>query len=277
MTRMEHQRIVSVPSRKGQLTSALKDFSDGMRHYEIWTSLAWQEIRQRYRRSLLGPFWITLTMLVMIGGMGPIYGILFKQDIRTFLPYLSLGIITWGLISPLILEGCTAFLSADRLIHSVRLPLTIYVAKTIYSNILIFLHNILAFVPVMIFFSIAPQWRWFAALPGVLLIIVAGVPVGFIFGLLCARFRDLQPIIGSIVQLAFFMTPVFWKASMLGGRQYLVNYNPLYLFIETVRGPIYGYIPGPHTYVGVGVMIVLLYAIALPLFARYRKRVAFWV
>lgn len=256
---------------------AFLDFREGIAHYEIWSTLAWQEIRQRYQRSVLGPFWITLTMLVMISGMGPLYGILFNVNLRSFLPYLSLGIITWGLIAPLILEGCTVFQQSDRLIHSVRLPMTTYIAKTIYSNLLIFLHNILAFIPVMIVFSIVPQWSWLMAIPGVVLIIIAAIPVSFILGMFCARFRDFQPIVGSVVQLAFFLTPIFWKASMLGPRQWVVNWNPFFLFVELVRGPISGYIPGRNTYIGVGLVIFVLYAVALPLFSRYRQRISFWI
>jgi lipopolysaccharide transport system permease protein len=256
---------------------ALDDFVEGVSRYEIWSTLAWQDIRKRYQRSLLGPFWITLTMLVMIGGMGPIYAILFHADVRTFLPYLSLGIITWGLISPLIMEGCTVFQQSEKLIQSVRLPMTTYVAKLIYSNVLIFFHNILAFIPIMLVFSIKPQWVWLMALPGLLLIILASIPVIFILGPLCTRFRDLQPIVGSIMQLLFFLTPIFWKASMLGPRQYLVDYNPFFLFVELVRGPISGYVPNVKTYIGVGLVIVVLYAVALPLFSRCRQRIAFWV
>ncbi len=260
-----------------RIQRGLGDFVEGVSRYEIWSTLAWQEIRKRYQRSLLGPFWITLTMLVMIGGMGPIYSILFRVDVHTFLPYLSLGIITWGLISPLILESCTVFQQSDKLIQSVRLPMTIYIAKMIYSNVLIFLHNILAFVPIMLVFSISPQWVWLMVIPGVLLIIIAAIPVGFILGPLCTRFRDLQPIVASLMQLLFFLTPIFWKASMLGPRQYLVNYNPFFLFVELVRGPVSGYIPSVKTYIGVGLVIVVLYAVALPVFARCRQRISFWV
>lgn len=268
------------PTRPGWdalLRQALADVGEAVRHSEVWSALAWQDLRQRYRRSLLGPFWITLTMLVTIGGMGPLYGILFQQDLHDFMPYLALGIITWGLISPLILEGCTTFVQSDRLIRSVKLPMTTYVAKTVYGNLLIFLHNILAFVPIMLYFSITPQWRWLMAVPGVVMIVLAAIPTGFILGIFCARFRDLQPIVGSVVQLAFFLTPIFWKADLLGPRAHYINFNPLYLFVEVVRAPIYGYIPGVKTYIGAGLVIAVLYAVALPLFARYRARIAFWV
>lgn len=278
MTIMNSAAVGPTRPSWGQLFApAFADIAAAVRHYEIWTALAWQDLRQRYRRSLLGPFWITLTMLVTISGMGPLYGILFQQEVRDFIPYLALGIITWGLISPLILEGCTTFLESDRLIRSVKLPMTTYVAKTVYGNLLTFLHNILAFVPIMLWFGIAPEWRWLVAIPGVLMILLAAIPTGFILGILCARFRDLQPIVSSIVQLAFFLTPIFWKAELLGPREYLIHYNPLYLFVEMVRAPIYGYVPGVNTYYASAAVILVLYAVALPLFARYRARIAFWV
>lgn len=264
-------------SAGSRLTRAFADFSEGMARHEIWSTLAWQDIRKRYQRSLLGPFWITLTMLVMVGGMGPIYAILFRADVREFLPYLALGIITWGLISPMILEGCTVFQQSERMIQSVRLPMTTYVAKLIYTNVIIFFHNILAFVPVMLFFSIKPEWVWLLAIPGLLLIIIAAIPVVFILGPLCARFRDLPPIVASLMQLLFFLTPIFWQAKMLGPRQYLVNYNPFFLFVNLIRTPFSGGVPNLKTYVGVGLVIVVLYAVAIPVFARCRARISFWV
>lgn len=256
---------------------ALADFTAGISRYEIWSALAWQDIRKRYQRSLLGPFWITLTMLVMIGGMGPIYAILFKTDVHEFLPYLALGIITWGLISPMILEGCAVFQQSQQMIQSVRLPMTTYVAKLIYTNVIIFFHNILAFIPVMIYFSIRPEWTWLMAIPGLILIIMASVPLVFILGPLCTRFRDLSPIIASLMQVLFFLTPIFWQAKMLGPRQYFVEYNPFFLFVNLIRTPFSGEIPDTGTYVGVGIVIVVLYAVAIPVFARCRSRISAWV
>ncbi|AIF49384.1 ABC transporter permease [Dyella japonica A8] len=261
----------------GSFAAAWSDFNAAIKRHEVWAALAWQDIRQKYKRSVLGPFWITLTMLVTISGMGPLYGSLFKMDIRDFIPYLALGIITWGLLSSLILEGCVTFLGSDSLIRSVRLPMGTYVFRMIYRNVLTFAHNLAAYIPVILFFGITPQWRWLAAIPGVLIIILTAIPLSFILGIFCARFRDMQQIIGSIVQLVFFMTPIFWKPDLLREHAYLANFNPLYLFIETIRGPIYGYIPGVNTYLGVCGVMILLYVLAIPLFVKYRQRIAFWV
>lgn len=266
--------VVSTHSR---LSLAIKDIREGIFAWPVWTTLAWQDIRQRYRRSVLGPLWITLTMIVTIAGMGPLYAALFRLDAREFIPYLALGIISWGLISMLILEGCATFSGADSLIRSVRLPLTMHAFRMIGRNMVIYLHNWVAYVPFMIYLGIMPTWTWLMVIPGLLLVVIAAIPVAIILGLFCARFRDMQPIVGSVVQLAFFLTPIFWKPEALGTRVAFAKYNPLFMLVDLLRGPILGYIPGANVYIGVVIITLALYAIAIPMFVRYRQRIAFWV
>jgi lipopolysaccharide transport system permease protein len=188
-----------------------------------------------------------------------------------------MGIITWGLLSGLILDGSAAFVGADNLVRSMKLPYTVHVMRILQRNLIIFLHNLLAFVPFMLWLGIWPQWRWLAAIPGVALILMAAMPAAFLLGTLSARFRDLQQIIASIVQLAFFLTPVFWQPELLGAHRYLADYNPFHLLLEVVRGPVIGAIPPASTYLGVLAVIAALFLLALPFFTRFRRRLAFWV
>ncbi|KVD75156.1 ABC transporter permease [Burkholderia ubonensis] len=271
------QQLSAVRGGESRATLAMRDVMDGINAYPIWTTLAWQDIRQRYRRSVLGPFWITLTMIVTIAGMGPLYGALLNIKTEEFVPYLALGIITWGLISTLILDACNAFIGSDSIVRSVRLPLSLHVFRSVYRNVLFFAHNILAFVPVMLYVKIVPTLQWLMVIPGLLIIVIAAVPLSILLGIFCARFRDMQPIVGSIVQLAFFLTPIFWKPSALGHRAYVAHYNPLYMFLELVRGPLYGALPDASVYVGAGITTVILYVLAIPLFIRFRSRIAFWI
>ncbi len=115
------------------------------------------------------------------------------------------------------------------------------------------------------------------AIPGVALILLAAVPTAFLLGTLSARYRDLQQIIASIVQLAFFMTPIFWKAELLRHRSYFADYNPFQILLEGVRRPIVEGIPPASVYIKIAILIALLYLFAAPFFSRYRRRLAFWV
>ena len=260
-----------------QASKAVRDLVDGFCMHRVWTQLARMDIRQRYRRSVLGPFWITITMVIWIVAMGPLYSTLLGIGSASFIPYLAMGIITWGLISGLLLDGAGAFISAENLVRSVKLPYTVHIFRVLHRNLLIFLHNLLAFVPFMLYFGITPEWTWLAAIPGVALILIAALPAALLLGILSARFRDLQPMVGSTVQMLFFVTPVFWKAELLQERAYLANYNPFQLLLEGVRRPIVEGIPPTETYLRIGLLILVLYLVALPFFGRYRRRLAFWV
>lgn len=256
---------------------AWRDLVEGLRMHRVWAMLARMDIRQRYRRSILGPFWITIAMIVWILAIGPLYSRLLGLDSRQFLPYLAMGIITWGLLSGLILDGAACFVGAEQLVRSMKLPYTVHVLRTLQRNLIIFAHNLLAFVPFMVWLRIWPQWSWLWALPGVALILLAALPTAFLLGTLSARFRDLQQMIASIVQLAFFLTPIFWKPELLGERAWIADYNPFHMMLEVVRGPIVSGPPALAVYARLGVLMLALYLLAAPFFIRYRRRLAFWV
>ena len=262
---------------RSQWKLALDDVIGGLRAHAVWNELARMDIRQRYRRSILGPFWITIAMVIWILAIGPLYSLLLNVGSKEFIPYLAMGIITWGLVSTVLLDGAAAFVGAESLVRSVKLPFSVHILRVLQRNLIIFAHNLLAFVPFMLFLRIWPQWQWLAAIPGVALILLAGFPLAFLLGTLSARFRDLQQMIASVVQLAFFLTPVFWDAALLGEHRWVADWNPFHLMLEVVRGPVVGAIPDAMTYGRLLGMIALLYLASVPFFVRYRRRLAFWV
>src|SRR5258708_6711798 len=141
----------------------------------------------------------------------------------------------------LIVDGCVCLTAVESIVRSVRLPLTLHVMRSIYRNILTFGHNVAAYLPVMLFLRIMPHWTWLLAIPGVALLIIASFPLSIILGIFCTRFRDMQP--SDQCRAAFFLTPVIWTPEALRSRVYLAACNPLFLFIEVVREPIYGLVP----------------------------------
>jgi len=267
----------ALAASRPQWRLALDDVIEGLRARAVWGELARMDIRQRYRRSVLGPFWITISMVIWILAIGPLYSLLLGVGSKEFIPYLAMGIITWGLVSGLLLDGAAAFVGAEGLVRSVRLPFTVHILRVLQRNLWIFAHNLLAFVPFMLVLRIWPQWQWLLALPGVALILLAGFPAAFLLGTLSARFRDLQQMIASIVQLAFFITPIFWKPELLGRHAWVADFNPFQMLLEVVRGPVVEGPPAPAVYARIGLLLLVLYAVATPFFIRYRRRLAYWV
>lgn len=263
--------------RKSNLQLAVEDIWDGVCSIHVWPTLGWNEVKLRYRRSLLGPFWLTLSTAILVLTMGPLYGKLFQQDISSYFLYLAISLVVWQLIAQTINDSCNAFIGAEGFIKQVRLPMTVHVLRGVWRNIVFFLHN-LVFVALVIAYFMPPLW------PGILLLPLAlaafavnALWVGIAVGLVCARFRDIPQIIGNLVQVAFFLTPVLWQPHMLGRHVWVVDLNPFYHFLEIIRSPLMGTPLKIVSWGAVGGMTLFGYVLMLALFSRYRSRIAYWV
>ena len=106
--------------RKSSTVSALSDIVAATRRYPLIGMLGWQDVRQRYRRSALGPLWLTISMGVQMLTMGVVVAILFNQSFGKILPYVCIGLIFWTMLIGIVNEGATAFISATRYILHMR-------------------------------------------------------------------------------------------------------------------------------------------------------------
>jgi ABC-2 type transport system permease protein/lipopolysaccharide transport system permease protein len=264
-------------SPRSRLREAVTDLAEGLRQWELWSTLGWHDIRARYRRSIVGPFWLTLSMGVMIGGLAYLYAGLFGQNVEGYLPYVATGMIIFSLISTLITEGSGVFIGAASLILQLRAPLSLYVYQAIWRNLLIFAHNISIYVIVLVFAKIELGWNFFLAFIGLFLVLLNALWIGVTLGGLSARFRDVPPVVASIMQVAFFLTPIFWTPSALPGRQLFVHLNPFYYMVEVVRMPLLGQTPGLLIWLVVIGMNCVGALVAVAFYARYRARIAYWV
>jgi ABC-type polysaccharide/polyol phosphate export permease len=264
--------------RQTRLGRALHDIGHGAARWWIWSNMAWEDIRLRYRGSILGPFWLTLSMAVMIATLGVVYSTIFKTKIHTYLPFLTLGLILWTFVSAVVTEGCNCFIGAEPIIRQVRMPFTTHVLRTLYRNLIVLGHNAVVYLVVAWWFAVPLDARALLALPGLLVEIVNGVWVCLLLGMLSARFRDIVPIVASVIQIVFFTTPILWFPDLLNGHyRWIVDFNPIYAMIEIVRAPLLGQ-PVSAGLWGLTLAVTLLgWALALAAFARFRARIPFWV
>lgn len=260
----------------GRILAAIYDLYDGLRHSELWLTLGWHDIRQRYRRSIAGPFWITISMAMMIAGIGYLSTGVLNQRGDDLLPYLAAGIIVFSLISSLVNEGCNVFIETSRSILQIKAPFSIYVFQIIWRNLLIFAHNIVIFVVVAIFFKINPGYTALLALLGILAITLNGFFLAFVLGGLGARFRDVPLICTNLMQVAFFMSPVFWRTTAVQNPLFF-ELNPFYYFLESVRLPLLGELPSTKLWLVIGAITVGNALVSVLFFARIRTRIPYWL
>lgn len=259
------------------VSEAIADFVDGLRRWELWGTLGWHDIRQRYRRSVIGPFWLTISMGVMVFGLAYVYGGIFSHPLDKYLPYVAVGMIVFGLITSIANDASQVFILASRTILQTRAPLSLYVYQMLWRNLLIFSHNALIYLLIVLFFPVDLGLVSLLALPGLFLVMVLSVFVSIILATLSARFRDVPPIVNSVTQIAFFLTPIFWTASALKGREEFIYLNPFYYLLEIVRMPLLGEAPPSNIWLVVIGMTIVSGVVALLFFARFRARIAYWV
>lgn len=258
-------------------SKAFHDIAQGAAMWELWGALAYNDIRQRYRRSFLGPLWFTISMGLTISTIGIVYAELFKQPVWDYLPFLAVGFITWALLSGIVTDACIAFIGAEGVIRQLRVPYSTHVFRLLWRNLIVLGHNLLIYVVVALVFAIPPSLALLLAIPGIILICLNGLWMGLLFGALCARFRDLPPIIANILQIFFYITPIVWKPDQLAAHREVVYLNPAYYFLELLREPLLGAAPSVSTWLVVIAVAVLGWLVTLWFLARFLGRIAFWV
>lgn len=259
---------------------ALDDILQGLSLWRIWLMLAYQDIKLRYRRSVLGPFWITISMAITVYSMGYLYSHLFHANVYEYFPYLVAGMLGWSLVSTTLTDVIDTFTTSEGMLKQVKLPYSLYLHRIIARNMIIFFHNIFVIVPVLIVFhnSARVDWHLLLLIPGLMIIYLNAMSYGLAVAMIGARYRDISQIIKSMISVIFFLTPVMWRPSILpANKQFIALFNPFYSLIEMIRSPLIGKTPTLTNYLVV-IFITLLGCLAsFYLFTSRRSRIVYWI
>jgi ABC-type polysaccharide/polyol phosphate export permease len=261
----------------GQQATLSRDLYEGLRAWPMWSTLGWQDIRQRYRRSVLGPVWITLSMAIFIVTLGVIYSRVFHMDLKDYLPFLCVGFIVWGVISSSANECCTAFTASSGIIKQSKVAFSIHVLRVVWRNFIVFIHTIIIFIPIAFIFGIKPNLATLLVVPGLLLLYLNSVWLGLVVAILSARFYDVPQIVANLLQVGFFSSPIIWQANSLGDSTLIADVNPIYHLVELVRAPLLGQQPDSLSWIIVAGVIVAGFILATALFRRASQRIVYWI
>lgn len=271
-------------SKSTTLSASASDLARGWNQYELWLQLGWQDIKQRYRRSTLGPLWITIATGVMSLALGLLYSMLFQISVREFLPHVTVGFIVWGFISGCIKDGANVFIENEGLIKQLPSALSVHVYRLVWRQLLFFAHNMVIWLILVLMFRIPLGWNLLLFIPALALMVVNGVWVTMLFGIIATRFRDVAPLLEALVQLLFYVTPIVWTTKTLreqGGevaqRARIAELNPLYHYLEVVRAPLIGEPVAAYHWGIVLVGTVIGLFLAMLAMKQWRFRVPYWV
>jgi len=297
----EPEVLIIVPENANQsaLGAAFADLATSIANWKLWLRLSVIDIRNRYRRTVLGPFWNVLSMAILITTLGVLWSTIFQQPLRTHVPYFSAGYVTWILIVSVFNDHAQAFASNGAIIRAISMPFSIHIIRPIARNIMVFGHSLIVHVLVMLITQ-TPIMAYIPQ-PGELepvqygydlvsiLLFPAGLAIlslnfvwiGLILATICARYRDIAQVVVALLQVAFFATPIFWRRDVLAGNELadtiLAKFNPFFHWVEVVRRPLLGEIPSSLTYAVTLGGIAIGFLVALVVYSRYRKRISYWV
>lgn len=274
----------SVESHKARVISSSKfsSYNNNMikRSIRIFYVFGLQDIKQRYRRSSIGPFWLTISMTIMISSLGFLYGALFNTPVDKFLPFLAAGLLTWNLISSSLNESCNAFIDSKGLINQGSIYYWSYILRVVWRNVIIFFHNIMIIPIIMVIFNLKINWELFFIIPGFALLCCNLIWMGMLLALICTRFRDVPQIIQNAVQIIFFLTPIMWLPSTLlkvNSESMLLDLNPFYHLIDLVRLPILGDAISNSSWVISISLLIFGAVITMLICKKFNHRIPFWL
>lgn len=256
---------------------AISDIQKAASQYRIWLQLGLLEVKQRYRRSVLGPWWISLSMLIFILAMGNIFSRLLAQSLAEYIPFFTAGFLLWSFISTSINESTDIFKSNSGFIKQVNLPYNLYILKFLVRNFITLAHNFVVYLLVIGFFRLNPGWASLLAIPGMILLILNLYWICLIVALISVRYRDMVQVIQTGLQILFFMTPISWMPKLLGEESILVKMNPFVYFLDAIRQPLLGNLPSLNTWIVNSSIAIIGLSGSLLIFSSVRSRIPFWV
>ena len=258
---------------------ALKDIVEGLFYKApLWFYLGLTDTRRRYQRTVIGPFWTTLSLGLFIGCMGVLLSTAWQTPVKDFLPYFCSGYICWMIMQSTLSEGCTTFTAPGTYVKQISMPYTMYSSLLIWRNIIVLLHHLVILGLVLIYSKHPLNMNCLYFIPGIIIVFLTSVWVATLLGMACARFRDVQQVIVSVLQLAMFITPIMWKPEQLGNRGILAaDLNPLFHYISIIRLPLIGQAPSTSNWVCSICISIVGGMFTYYLLAKNYRRIVFWL
>src|SRR5271163_4820013 len=267
--RLATRRVVQDAANPRRLERAIADLAVAAQQWRLAVALARLDIRNRYRGSVLGPLWLTLSTALMLAGLGILYSALFHMTIKEYLPFLAVSMVVWNLISQVANDSCTSLTSVEGIIRQMPLPYATHALRCVFRNAVIAAHNLPLILAVVLVWGVAPGAASLLAIAGLAILAVNAFAAALFLGMLCARFRDIAPIVGSVMQLAFFMTPILWKPESLGRHAVWLQFDPFFVIIQVIRAPLLGTDTTPLLWASAVAYTLLCFGLSFLFFVRF--------
>jgi ABC-type polysaccharide/polyol phosphate export permease len=257
---------------------SLQDWKEAFRLWRLWTTLGWEDLSDRYRRTFLGVSWLLTSFALFI----LVYIVVFHEmsgvSGREYALYITIGWGLWGFINSVVSDSCLGYITSSNWMLGVAIPYPVFFLQAAFRNWVVFLLTLVVVVAIMLWLKSGWTSAMLWAIPGLLSYLITPLWLAAILAPLCARYRDLLHAIRTAMQLMFFATPILWlpgqRDSLVG---IIARYNFLTYFVDVVRFPlIHDGFPAKSWLVVIAVNAIGL-VLGFLTYTLTRKKVAYWL
>jgi len=257
----------------------LDDFQQSIRQPLKWIYLGYIDIFLRYKRSIIGPFWITISISVIIFVLSHLWAQILSIDFNFFVSYFAIGYILWYWLSSTVIESSSSMTEFEGLIKQIKIPISTYLLRVSLRNFLVFLHNCVLIVLVIFIFDNQVNIFEFItiSLPSIFLIFISLTSLGVMISIISVRYRDLSSIISFLMQLLFFITPIIWHPDIINKSTALIEYNLFFYWIDVIRQPLLGLEVHENSLLVIFVSSIICILVSAFVIGRYKKKIIYWL
>ena len=259
-------------------SSGVADIAEGLGNWRIWHMLGTGDLRRRYARSRIGQFWLSLSTGLSVIILGFVWSALWNVAPGSLLPHLTVSILIWQFMSSVITEATEIFPSNRHLLLSQRLACSTLIFSSVYKNLIILAHNAVIIVLVFLISQTPITSQILLLVPALLLAAFTAFWLSYSVGIICARFRDVAHAATSVLQLAFYVTPVIWKPEFLSDQyRWLLLFNPFASYITIIRSAVIGGEVPIVEWATAAFIGLVGFILSLILIGKYKRRLIFWI
>lgn len=193
-------------------------------------------LKSRYRKTFAGFIWVVLSPIITFTVQALIFRHILRVDIQNYYLFLLSGVMPWIFITSTLSMTVTTFISQRSIMMAFKLDPWIFILAQAIDNLLNFIVSfvilliingelgVLYGIKIPLFFIMT------------FFLFVAVFFFSFLLATLSVFMRDIQFILGFVLNLAYFVTPIFYPRELIPSHlQWIVDYNPFYILIKPFR------------------------------------------
>lgn len=255
----------------------ISDLSGSLNRVKLAYYLAWTDIRARYARSLIGPFWVSASTLAIVGAMTFLVTGLFGGEIEKVAPFIFISIVTYSFIQQTLIESTTAFIGNRHHLLGSPMPYFVFILNLIIRNLLVLAHQLPILIITLVIFHTPFTATSLLTFVGLFIVTLTITGLSLAIATISSRYRDFVPLITTILGIGAMLSPVYWRVTTLTKNKMIALLNPITYLLEIVRGPFTGFETPVNPWVVSIIFCIICWIIGLLVFGLSRKRIPFWI